>query len=143
MSARVTRRRSAGRVGALIVLTTLLALVFAPAAIAARKAHPGERRAVQHVALAYCRHQGGGPCYKASVIVSTVNAHYAKGGADNDGFAGVIAKRKGKHWHVVAALPSDVPFCSQYRKVAPHAVLKDLKIEGYLTHSTQSKVGYC
>jgi len=116
-----------GSVAAGISAGVLVLTVAAPAH-AERPAHAGERRAIQRLAYHACVRSGDPRCQKANVEVSTVNTHWAFGGAFGDGESGWLVHKINGHWQVRAVFGSGVPSCSSITNLAPHHVLKDLHL---------------
>lgn len=64
------------------------------------------------------------------MTVSTVNSHYAFGGAIGDGESGFLLRLRGGHWRIVAISGGGVMTCSYWTHAAPLAVIRDLGIHG-------------
>jgi hypothetical protein len=115
-----------------LALTLLAALALAAPAAADRKATKAERAAIKPVALDACGSPPGG-CKFHGARVSTANARFAWGDVTGEGFSGVLVKRptrRSDRWRVVASQGGGIGSCSYWRKHAPRAVLRDLRIVG-------------
>ena len=110
----------------------VVALLCASApALADRKARPGERRAVQRLALKSCERRDI-DCRRAAVRVSTVSSRYAFGGAQGGNFYdGALARRKGVRWKILVIQGGGIQDCKGWLRAAPRKVLRDLDIEGW------------
>lgn len=115
-----------------LALTLLASLVLAAPAAADRKATQAERAAIKPVVLDVCD-SAAGPCTFHGARVSTANARFAWANATNEGFSGALMKRptrRSRRWRVVATQGGGIGECSYWRKHAPRAVLRDLRIKG-------------
>jgi curli biogenesis system outer membrane secretion channel CsgG len=118
---------------------TLLAGLWlaAPSAHADRAPTKAERAAIKPVALEACRSPVD-DCEFRGARVSTANARYAWGNAVGEGFSGALLKRPTRHsrrFRVIASQGGGIGECSYWRKRAPRAVLRDLRIRGLVGDS--------
>ena len=113
---------------ALVAGLTLLV----PAAVADRKPSKAERSAIERVGLEVCGSPPGG-CTFHGARVSTRNARFAWADVTGEGFSGALVKRPTRRSHrfrVVGTQGGGIGECSYWRKRAPRAVLRDLRIRG-------------
>jgi curli biogenesis system outer membrane secretion channel CsgG len=117
-----------------LVLIVLMFGALVPPADASRAPTKRERAAIKRVALKKCN-SGGAPaaCRFHKARVSTKNARYAWADVTTEGFSAVLLERantKTRRFKVVGTQGGGVGDCSYWRKRAPRAVLKDLKVYG-------------
>ena len=115
-----------------LVLPLLAALALAAPAAADRKATKAERAAIKPVVLDVCG-SSAGECRFHGARVSTADGRFAWANATNEGFSGALVKRptrRSHRWRVVATQGGGIGECSYWRKHAPRAVLRDLRIKG-------------
>ena len=123
------------------LLVTVLAMFGAlvPFADASRAPTKSERAAIKRVAMKKCERGGApNPCRFHRARVSTKNARYAWADVTTEGFSGVLLKRantKTRRFKVIGTQGGGIGDCAEWRKLAPRAVLKDLRIYG-LTDSS-------
>lgn len=111
---------------------------FAGLADASRAPTKRERVAIKRVAMKACEGAAPDPCRFHKARVSTKNARYAWADVTGEGFSGVLLKRantRTRSFKVVGTQGGGIGDCAQWRKLAPRAVLKDLRISG-LTDSS-------
>jgi hypothetical protein len=117
-----------------LALVVGLGLAAAPAASADRAPSKSERAAIKRVALKACE-GAPDPCRFHGARVSTANARFAWANATAEGFSGALLKRPSRRSHrfrVVAIQGGGIGTCSDWRRHAPRAVLRDLQISGLL-----------
>jgi hypothetical protein len=115
-----------------LALTLLATLAIAAPAAADRKATKAERAAIKPVVFDVCD-SSAGPCRFHGARISTANPRFAWANATNEGFSGALMKRptrRSRQWRVVATQGGGIGECSYWRKHAPRAVLRDLRIKG-------------
>jgi curli biogenesis system outer membrane secretion channel CsgG len=121
------------RAGVLVMAMVMFGALV-PAADASRAPTKRERAAIKRVALNKCNSGGAPePCRFHKARVSTKNARYAWADVTTEGFSAVLLKRantKTRRFKVVGTQGGGVGDCSYWRKRAPRAVLKDLKVYG-------------
>ena len=119
--------------------------VLVPLADASRAPTKSEKAAIKRVALKKCNSGGAPtPCRFHKARVSTKNARYAWADVTTEGFSGVLLKRantKTRSFKVIGTQGGGIGDCAQWRKLAPRAVLKDLRVYG-LTDSSGAS-GLC
>ncbi len=120
-----------------LALTLLAALALAAPAAADRRATKAEKAAIKPVALASCQSPAG-ECRFHGARVSTANARFAWANVTNEGFSGALLKRPTRRSHrfrVIGTQGGGIGECSYWRKHAPRAVLRDLRIKGLVDDS--------
>lgn len=128
--ASTARARRTRGVVPLAATGALLFAMLASYAEAARPATRAERRAIQALTLKACRRSGQPHCQEVAVQVSTVNPHYAFGGAIGDGTSGYLVRFSHGAWRIVAISGGGVMACSYWTHVAPVTVIRDLGSQG-------------
>jgi hypothetical protein len=126
MSRAGDRRRACA---ALLAIGAAVGFAAAPAA-ADRAPSKAERAAIEAVALDACR---ASDCEFRRARVSTSNARFAWADVIGEGFSGVLLKRPTKRSHrfrVIGTQGGGISECSYWRRRAPRAVLRDLRISG-------------
>jgi hypothetical protein len=113
---------------------TLLAGLWlaAPSAQADRAPTKAERAAIKPVALESCGSPAG-ECKFHGARVSTANARFVWANVTNEGFSGALLKRptrESRRFRVIGVQGGGIGECAYWRKRAPRAVLRDLRIGG-------------
>jgi hypothetical protein len=125
------------RAGLLVTVMAVLGVFVAPAD-ASRAPTKRERAAIKRVAMKACGRAAPEPCRFHKARVSTKNARYAWADVTGEGFSGTLLKRastRTRRFKVVGTQGGGIGDCAEWRKLAPRAVLKDLRISG-LTDSS-------
>jgi curli biogenesis system outer membrane secretion channel CsgG len=125
------------RAGLLVTAMMMLGVLVAPAD-ASRAPTKRERAAIKRVAMKACGRAAPEPCRFHKARVSTKNARYAWADVTGEGFSGTLLKRantRTRRFKVIGTQGGGIGDCAQWRKLAPRAVLKDLRISG-LTDSS-------
>jgi hypothetical protein len=115
-----------------LVTAAALASTAAPAA-ADRAPSKAERAAIEAVALKACNESAPDECEFGRARVSTANARFAWADVVGEGFSGALLKRPSKRSHrfrVIGTQGGGIGACSYWRRRAPRAVLRDLRISG-------------
>jgi hypothetical protein len=128
----------------------VLALVAAACALlatvagAARRPTRPEARALQRVALRACEHTGApSPCRYHGARVSTRDPRYAWAEVTTDGFSAVLLRRPTRgstRFRVIGVQGGGIGDCRVWRRKAPRAVLRDLRVSGL---RADGSVGRC
>ena len=124
----VGKRTRHGFVAALLAFG--IAWTSAAPAWAQRPATPTERRAIRHLVYDRCVRDGGQNCQRAAVRVSTVDTHFAFGGAVAEGMSGALVRKHRGRWHILTYGGGGLGDCSGWRRYAPEPVVKDLHLYG-------------
>jgi hypothetical protein len=132
-------RRTAGHSRTVVVaLASLLAVaVLAAPAHASRKATKAEAAAMKPAAQKPCA-DGPSGCSWHGARVSTANARFAWADVTGEGYSGALLKRPSKgssKWRLVGTQGGGIGECRYWRKRAPDAVLRDLRIFGLVDRS--------
>jgi hypothetical protein len=125
------------RAGLLVTAMMMLGVLVAPAD-ASRAPTKRERAAIKRVAMKACGRAAPEPCRFHKARVSTKNARYAWADVTGEGFSGTLLKRantRTRRFKVIGTQGGGIGDCAEWRKLAPRAVLKDLRISG-LTDSS-------
>jgi hypothetical protein len=104
-----------------------------PSADASRAPTTRERAAIKRVAVKACDRAAPAPCRFHKARVSTKNTRYAWADVTGEGFSGTLLKRantRTRRFKVVGIQGGGIGDCAQWRKLAPRAVLKDLRVFG-------------
>ncbi len=104
-----------------------------PSADASRAPTTRERAAIKRVAVKACDRSAPAPCRFHKARVSTKNTRYAWADVTGEGFSGTLLKRantRTRRFKVVGIQGGGIGDCAQWRKLAPRAVLKDLRVFG-------------
>ncbi len=115
-----------------LAVTVLAALCLAAPAAADRKPSKAEKSAIKAVSLDACGSPPGG-CTFVRARVSTADARFAWARVGGEGFSGALVKRPTRRSHrfrVVGIQGGGIGECAYWRKRAPRAVLRDLRIRG-------------
>jgi hypothetical protein len=115
-----------------LVTAAALASTATPAA-ADRAPSKAERAAIEAVALKTCNASAPDDCEFGGARVSTRNARFAWADVVGEGFSGALLKRPSKRSHrfrVIGTQGGGIGECSYWRRRAPRAVLRDLRISG-------------
>lgn len=130
-----------------VALTALLAAascgLLPAAADASRRPTTAEASAIKRIALRACEAPGG--CRFHGARVSTRDARFAWADVTGEGFSGVLLKRKTtqtRRFRVAGIQGGGIELCSVWRKRAPRAVLRDLRVSGLLDEQT-GRSGRC
>ncbi len=114
-----------------------LAIAIPPAA-ADRSPTKAERKAIKRVALTLCN-PAVGDCRFGGARVSTRNERYAWASVTDEGLSGALLKRPtadSRRFRVIGVQGGGIGACSYWRKRAPRAVLRDLRISGLVDAET-------
>jgi hypothetical protein len=125
------------RAGLLVTAMMMLGVLVAPAD-ASRAPTKRERAAIKRVAMKACGRAAPEPCRFHKARVSTKNARFAWADVTGEGFSGTLLKRantRTRRFKVIGTQGGGIGDCAEWRKLAPRAVLKDLRISG-LTDSS-------
>jgi hypothetical protein len=121
-----------------LALVVGLSLLSAASAEASRRPAPRAAAAIKRLALDACRSPAG-PCRYHGARVSTPTPRFAWADVSNEGFSGVLLKRpspRGTAFRVIGTQGGGIATCSYWRRRAPAAVLRDLRIFGVLNART-------
>ena len=112
-------------------LALLALLACAAPALADRKPTATEEAAIERVAVAACAAPQG-DCAFRGARVSTADARFAWGKIIGEGISGVLVKRKRgtEDFRVVGTQGGGIGACPYWRRRAPRAVLRDLRVRG-------------
>jgi hypothetical protein len=115
----------------------MLAVAIPPAA-ADRAPTTAERAAIERVASRLCPAVDD-DCAFRRARVSTRNARYAWATVIGEGLSGALLKRPAagsRRFRVIGVQGGGIATCSYWRKRAPRAVLRDLRISGLVNAET-------
>ena len=118
-------------------IAATLAVAIAPAG-ADRAPTRAEKAAIKRVALTLCN-PAVGDCEFRCARVSTRNARYAWAAVVDEGLSGALLKRPtadSRRFRVIGVQGGGIAACSYWRKRAPRAVLRDLRISGLVNAET-------
>ena len=122
-------------------------MVMFGALVPLRRRQPGpdknERSAIKRVAMKACGGAAPDPCRFHKARVSTKNARYAWADVTGEGFSGTLLKRantRTRRFKVIGTQGGGIGDCAEWRKLAPRAVLKDLRIYGLKDSSGASGI---
>ena len=114
-----------------IVVALMAGLCLAAPAAADRKPTAGEEAAIERVAVAACSAPIG-DCTFRGARVSTRDERFAWANVIAEGLSGALVKRKRgtEAFRVIGTQGGGIGECRYWRKRAPRAVLRDLRIRG-------------
>jgi hypothetical protein len=139
--ARLPRRMArAGdrRLVAAAAVAVVFGLVPTPPASADRAPSKAERAAIKPLALKTCNGSAPQECTFHGARISTARARFAWANVTGEGFSGALLKRPSRRslrFRVVATQGGGIGECSYWRRHAPRAVLRDLRISGLIDDS--------
>jgi curli biogenesis system outer membrane secretion channel CsgG len=125
------------RAGLLVTVVAMFGALV-PCADASRAPTKRERAAIKRVAMKACEGAAPEPCRFHKARVSTKNARYAWADVTGEGFSGTLLKRSNtstRRFKVVGTQGGGIGDCAEWRKLAPRAVLKDLRVFGLTDNS--------
>jgi hypothetical protein len=139
---RLALRNPVLTLSAIALGSCLIGLVSASAAVAARPASKAEAAAIKRVALKDCRSTPGG-CEFRKARVSTRSARFAWADVVGEGVSGFLLKRPTSRSHrfrVIGGQGGGIRDCAFWLKLAPAAVLRDLRVRGLIDDSGATDV---
>lgn len=141
---RLALRNPVLKLSAIALGSCLIGLLPASAAVAARPASKAEAAAIKRVALndQYCRSAPGG-CEFRKARVSTRSARFAWADVIGEGVSGFLVKRptaRSRRFRVIGRQGGGIGECSFWLKLAPGAVLRDLRVKGLVDDSGATDV---
>jgi len=127
----------------LALVAAACALLAAPSG-ASRGPTRSEARAIERVALRACERAGApSPCRYHRARVSTRDPRYAWADVTTDGFSAVLLRRPSRgstRFRVIGVQGGGIGDCRVWRRKAPRAVLRDLRVSGL---RADGSVGRC
>jgi hypothetical protein len=123
---------------AVALAVVALGWVAAPAARADRAPTKAERAAIKELALKTCNGSAPQACRFHGARISTARARFAWANVTGEGFSGALLKRparSSRRFRVVAIQGGGIGECRTWRRHAPRAVLRDLRIVGLVDDS--------
>lgn len=129
----------------LALVAALCALAAVPAADAARRPGGATARAIKRVALKECNRGGAPtPCRFHGSRVSTRNPRYAWADVTTEGFSAVLLRRPSRsslRFRAIGVQGGGIGDCADWRRRAPAAVLRDLRVSGLRGDGTTGRCG--